>query len=56
MFYAPFVFFLCYPGSAEYDPIHPPDAITTNLKPEKQSVFSIDMTIAITHSRQSGER
>lgn len=24
--------------SKEYEPIHPPDAITTNLKPEKQSV------------------
>lgn len=32
--------------SAEYDPIHPPDAITTNLKPEKQSVFTIDTITA----------
>lgn len=25
--------------SQEYDPIHPPDAITTNLRPDKQSVL-----------------
>ena len=26
--------------SAEYDPIHPPNAITDNLPPEKQYVYS----------------
>jgi L-lactate dehydrogenase (cytochrome) len=43
--HTPFLRFLCHSGSAAYDPIHPPDAITTNLKPEKQSVFSIKIII-----------
>ena len=28
-------------ASQEYDPIHPPNAITDNLPPEKQYVYSI---------------
>lgn len=38
-----------YISSTEYEPIHPPNAITDNLPPEKQWVWSTDIRFDIWH-------